>query len=77
MNTKQKKIQITKSLIRGLHALREYGNYETNHEITDRVLRDYPTLDEQNILESLEDAHEFIRQLVVQNSKGKNPLLHF
>ncbi|NDC19448.1 MAG: hypothetical protein EBZ87_04185 [Microbacteriaceae bacterium] len=74
MNTKEKKIQVTDALRKGLYAFIHYGNYELNFEIADRVLADHPNLDRQEVIESLEDAQEFIRQIAISKNTG-NPLL--
>ena len=75
MNSKKKTIQVTDSLRKGLYALFVKGNYESNGEIADRVLADInPNLDRDVIIESLEDALEFIRQIAI-SGKTTNPFL--
>ena len=74
MNDKKKTIQVTDSLRRGLYALLVKGNYESNGEIADRVLADIPSLDRNAVVESLEDALEFIRQIAI-SGKTTNPFL--
>lgn len=74
MNSKKKTIQVTDSLRKGLYALLIAGNYESNGEIADRILADIPSLDRNSVIESLEDALEFIRQIAISGKTG-NPLL--
>jgi len=74
MNSKKKTIQVTDSLRKGLYALLVNGNYESNGEIADRVLADIPSLDRNSVVESLEDALEFIRQIAI-SGKTTNPFL--
>lgn len=71
MNTKQKKIQVTDALRKGLYALFLYGNYEEKFDIADRVLADYPNADRAETIEAIEDALEFIRQIAI--SGGSEP----
>jgi hypothetical protein len=65
-----KKINITKSLKKGLYSILIYGNEEEIGEIADRVRSDHPELNRREVVESIEDAWEFIRQLAI----GKNGL---
>jgi len=74
VNSKKKTIQVTDSLRKGLYALLVNGNYESNGEIADRVLADIPSLDRNSVIESLEDALEFIRQIAI-SGKTTNPFL--
>jgi hypothetical protein len=75
MNSQKKTIQVTDSLRKGLYALLVKGNYETNGEIADQVLADFnPSLDRDKVIESLEDALEFIRQIAI-SGKTTNPFL--
>jgi hypothetical protein len=68
MNEQTKKIVVTEALRKGLYALLEYGNSELNFEIADRVLRDYPQENSERIIEAIEDAQEFIRQIAISGS---------
>jgi hypothetical protein len=68
MNDKTKKIVVTEALRKGLYAFLEYGNSELDFEIADRVLRDYPSEDRQEVIEAIEDAKEFIRQIAISGS---------
>ena len=75
VNSKKKTIQVTDSLRKGLYALLVEGNYESNGDIADRVLADFnPSLDRDKVIESLEDALEFIRQIAI-SGKTTNPFL--
>jgi len=74
VNSQKKTIQVTDSLRRGLYALLVKGNYESNGEIADSILSDFPSLDRNAVVESLEDALEFIRQIAI-SGKTTNPFL--
>jgi len=74
MNSQKKTIQVTDSLRKGLYALLVKGNYESNGEIADSILSDIPSLDRNSVIESLEDALEFIRQIAI-SGKTTNPFL--
>jgi len=74
MNSKKKTIQVTDSLRKGLYALLIKGDYQSNGEIADSILSDIPSLDRNSVIESLEDALEFIRQIAI-SGKTTNPFL--
>jgi hypothetical protein len=74
MNSKKKTIQVTDSLRKGLYALLIKGDYQSNGEIADSILSDIPSLDRNAVIESLEDALEFIRQIAI-SGKTTNPFL--
>jgi hypothetical protein len=74
MNSKKKTIQVTDSLRKGLYALLIKGDYQSNCEIADSILSDIPSLDRNSVIESLEDALEFIRQIAI-SGKTTNPFL--
>jgi hypothetical protein len=50
------------------------GNYLSSGEIADSILSDIPSLDRNSVIESLEDALEFIRQIAI-SGKTTNPFL--
>ena len=74
MNSKKKTIQVTDSLRKGLYALLIKGDYLSNGEIADGILSDIPSLDRDSVIESVEDALEFIRQIAI-SGKTVNPFL--
>jgi len=74
VNSKKKTIQVTDSLRKGLYALLIKGNYLSSGEIADSILSDFPSLDHNAVVESLEDALEFIRQIAI-SGKTTNPFL--
>jgi len=74
MNSQKKTIQVTDSLRKGLYALLIKGDYQSNGEIADSILSDIPSLDRNSVIESLEDALEFIRQIAI-SGKTTNPFL--
>jgi hypothetical protein len=75
MNKQIKKIEVTEALKKGLFSILHYGSSGDKYNIADQAIIDYPHLDRVELIECIEDAFEFIRQIAVQNDRSdSNPL---